>query len=484
MTEKIIFDIKAIDGQDKSVSLESLKERAIYTAKIEVDQHYEQIVISFETDNISWFACNVYDQNQLRGQALHFIDQPVKSLFIGKKEEFNSATSISGAISPGIWLIELEVLTKAKADIHLSLEYELRKQGKIADDYLKNQIDILTNVTKKEGTEKWYKGDFHTHTTYSDGSMTRTRNIESAQKQALDFFVATDHTVVTHYWPKQEKVIVFPGTELTSPGGHANFLFIERSIFNGCKLEDMYSEAGINKIIEANQDNGLFSINHPFLSPCAWMLKETKLNLVTALEICNDPTYADNHEATERALSLWSILLNDGYRITGIGGSDSHLLPEETYSNQTVPSLIGDPGTYVYAKQLSATELKSGIEAGHVVISRSGFIDYKIRGEENLLPGDQVVVTQCNLEVKLEESNKVNFQWIVDGKVEKVDQADESHFQVNFTDEGYHWIRVDLYDLEGTFIGTTNPFYWGEIEPQLETWGDALNEWKKESNSI
>src|SRR5699024_1179690 len=31
--------------------------------------------------------------------------------------------------------------------------------------------------------KRWYKGDFHTHTTYTDGEMTREENITMAKKQ-------------------------------------------------------------------------------------------------------------------------------------------------------------------------------------------------------------------------------------------------------------------------------------------------------------
>ena len=48
--------------------------------------------------------------------------------------------------------------------------------------------------------KKWYKGDFHTHSIYSDGKMTREENMVSAANQKLDFFVATDHNVLPTSW--------------------------------------------------------------------------------------------------------------------------------------------------------------------------------------------------------------------------------------------------------------------------------------------
>ena len=137
--------------------------------------------------------------------------------------------------------MEFEILTDAKEDIQLEVTYDCREQGEVASDYIENQKDIFVPVEANQAAEKWYKGDFHTHTVYSDGKMTRERNIESAKNQKLDFFVATDHNIMTHYWPVDHEVVMFPGTELTSPLGHANFLFAEKPIFTNCGLEDMYS---------------------------------------------------------------------------------------------------------------------------------------------------------------------------------------------------------------------------------------------------
>lgn len=484
MKNQMVIDLKPVPLQEESASMESMKDHVIYTAEIEVDKPYEQLVISFESHHIQWFTCNVYDEHQLRGPALHVMKQPLDTLSIGEIAAFNSPTSIPGTILPGTWTIEFEILTDAKEDMQLILTYDLHERGETSPDFIENHSDILINATPHQATEKWYKGDFHTHTNYSDGSMTREGNIESAKYQALDFFVATDHNVVTHYWPNQQELAIFPGTELTTPRGHANFLFVDQPVFNHCTLEDMYSEDGVNKIIETNQENGLFSINHPFLAPWAWELQETRLNTLTSLEICNDPTFADNTSATEKALSLWSVLLNDGYRITAIGGSDSHLLPEEKYPDAIQPSLIGDPATYVYAAELSTEGLKAGIQAGHVVVSRDGFIEYTISGEEALLPGDQVTIDACRLEVKLERNDVSKIQWMVDGMVEKTDEGQASHLDVDFTDDAYHWVRVDIYDEDDVFIGTTNPFYWNEKTTKLETWGDALNEWNKKSDPV
>ena len=75
------------------------KEYGIYRAQIEVDQVYEQLVISFYGNKIKWFTCIVYDQNdEIRGQVVQTNKKPLERLFIGREEQFNSATSQPGLI--------------------------------------------------------------------------------------------------------------------------------------------------------------------------------------------------------------------------------------------------------------------------------------------------------------------------------------------------------------------------------------------------
>lgn len=78
------------------------------------------------------------------------------------------------------------------------------------------------------------------------------------------------------------------------------------------------------------------------------------------------------------ALKLWDLLWKDGYKIRGIGGSDSHMLPSETYAESDKPSVIGDPCTYVLAQGLPAAETLEGVSKGHVYVSREVELDIRI----------------------------------------------------------------------------------------------------------
>ena len=61
-------------------------------------------------------------------------------------------------------------------------------------------------------------------------------------------------------------------------------------------------------------------------------------------------------------IAFWEKQLNAGYRITAIGGSDTHRPQEKT---------TGEPTTVVYALELSVSAILAGIKGG-TCLHRSG----------------------------------------------------------------------------------------------------------------
>ena len=82
------------------------------------------------------------------------------------------------------------------------------------------------------------------------------------------------------------------------------------------------------------------------------------------------------------------LLWQEGYRIYGIGGSDSHNLIEERYDGALEPSVAGDPGTYVFSKELTPTKLLQNLRKGHIYVSRYCTLEVEITADgETYLPG-------------------------------------------------------------------------------------------------
>lgn len=439
---------------------------------IDVADLVEQIEIILKLDSKQWCQLTIHDKAGPRGQVLKTHEQEKTVAFIGKTIQTTTATMITGDLPKGVWRVTYEIEGETEEQSPLFLEINQHQQVKQTE--LEMTEDIMENPIEKNKTG-WVRGDLHTHTIFSDGRMTREANLKSATKQQLEFFVATDHQVVTHHWPMSD-IAVYAGVELTTPLGHANFLGVNQLLITDYQIDQFQEEKEILATIQKNKHNGLFSVNHPFLKPWDWQLGELPLSLIDSMEICNDPTFSDNQEATEKALNMWSVLWNDGWKIAGVGGSDSHLLPTEKYPESDLPSLIGDPATFVYVNQLNQENLLKGIKLGKTMLSRIGKIEFNATDDEFVLPGQQITTKKGVLEVSVETGKKVKFEWILDGSIVQTDLGESAQYSYLIESEEFHWLRVDIRSDSGEFLGTITPVYWNGKLPTFVTWEEACHE--------
>lgn len=331
--------------------------------------------------------------------------------------------------------------------------------------HYQNEIDIYKDRVLCDD-EKWYAGDFHTHTFYSDGKLSREENLIVANMRDLDFITPTEHNVFHKTWPESNLLIV-PGMEFTSTLGHFNIIFSEISSLKKGELREFQTEDDFTKLLKSYADKGIVSLNHPFLAPWELKMGDFDLNNIITMEIINDPTYEDNHKANEMSLKAWSIMLNDGYKVVGIGGSDSHNIPQETYENSLFPSLIGDPKTWIYSKSLSKKDLKQALLDGKVSVSREDVIELQQNGNK----------FYAEVYRKNYHKSKLKIQWIVDGKIVKEIPSNTDFFEYNPGEE-YSWIRVDVRTEEDLLYGFTNPIIFNKEmkkNHELSTWNDLLD---------
>ena len=327
------------------------------------------------------------------------------------------------------------------------------------------EIDIYTDRSLCN-QERWYSGDFHTHTFYSDGKLSREENIVVANSRDLDFFAPTEHNVFHKTWP-DSNILIIPGMEFTSNWGHFNILFSKTSSLEEGELGKFDNEEDFTKLLDKYANFGIVSLNHPFLAPWELKMGSYELSKIKTMEIINDPTYGDNYNANEKTLKAWSILLNDGYTIVGIGGSDSHNIPCEVYENSLYPSLIGDPKTWIYSKSLSQNDLKNSLLEGKVSVSRENVI--KLSQDKNKF--------YAEVEQKSYHKSNLRIQWIINGEVIKETSNNTDDFEYEPRDE-FSWIRVDVRTEENLLFGFTNPIFFNEDKKkdhQLFTWNDLLD---------
>ena len=126
---------------------------------------------------------------------------------------------VSGEIYPGTWRLIVEthaVINKCRLNLKIRLNdrEETYDIPELAGPYR----PIWNRELPKNG---WVKGDFHSHSRHSDGSMTIEELVQNAIDRGLDFIFLTDHNKISGWeTAKDEKFPLFPGIEFTTFWGH------------------------------------------------------------------------------------------------------------------------------------------------------------------------------------------------------------------------------------------------------------------------
>lgn len=227
----------------------------------------------------------------------------------------------------------------------------------------------------------WYSGDFHTHTGHSDGFGCRdTRDnrtpcqvfqvAQAAHNQGLDFVAIADHNTVSHHHdimvlqPIYPDLLLLRSQEVTTFYGHANVHGTRLPIDFRLGFDDITVQTIQN---ETRTNGALFAIVHPgrptgdSCTGCGWSAEGTDYARVDAIEIVN----GTNVETDISGIPFWHERLNEGYRITAIGGSDDH----GAGFGRDKP---GTPTTVVFATELSEIALLEGVRLGNVYLKTQG----------------------------------------------------------------------------------------------------------------
>lgn len=455
-----------------------------------VDGLYKWMKLNIKLRHNAWFQLLLWDSSKvLRLQYLY--GRSPENVVISSDERTCSSCVVPGLIKEGKWSFQIITANADEENQYtievvcgndkLVLEKDFQPLGKAwvkYDEAMELNINAY-NGKSKEGT-KWYKGDFHTHTNVSDGKLTPVQLLEVAKKQELDFFVTTDHNIIQTGFPESE-VLVIPGIEITTPKGHFNAFNVKKWV-DILKEGAMSTEEGMNEILSKFKAQGaLCSMNHPALSPWAWLYKDTLLNNFDAVEIWNDPTFKGNiEEATEKALKLWNTLWMDGHIIWGIGGSDAHNLPTETYENSKMPSIIGDPATFVLSDALDAESIMKAVKQGKIYVSRGVVLKIEIEiGGERFYPGSnftEIVANEekiINYKVTLVEGvSDCEVIWIKDGEFQDKNALVKNiatEYAFPWKGEEYSWFRFEVRDHEGTLLAFANPIYKGSRKHEISS---------------
>ncbi len=338
----------------------------------------------------------------------------------------------------------------------------------------------------------WYRGDFHCHTHHSDGVLAPPELAQLGRTEKLDFFAITDHNTTNAYggFGADPGLLIIPGLEVTYKGGHFNVFGIEgehdwlaqMDTLPAPRAEDTYPT--LNALMERTAGLGLLnSINHPLLRPWAWEFADTELRHVHCLEVWNDPSWPDNQRDNPRAIKLWTEWLNDGYRITAIGGSDFHR-PVPPPNPPKPPDRLGLPSTFVYAENLSGQAILNALRQRRAWMSMGPRVTFRARlNGATYEIGDDLGQQGGALELTATVSECASPAWAqivrngaVIAEAEAADGRAELRFTTALDPTQPAWYRFDVYDQAGLMLAITNPIYAGlQRTPMRKTFGEFVD---------
>jgi hypothetical protein len=308
----------------------------------------------------------------------------------------------------------------------------------------------------------WYRGELHCHTHHSEASGSLEDLIATARAQELDFVAVTEHNTVSHMRELEafegQDLLLIPGMEITTDGGHANVWGIDRWIEFRCRKADEIAQV----VAEAKARDALISVNHPKEMGPPWTYgRESEFD---CMEVWQLAWFMLN----EQSMILWQRLLKEGHRLTAVGGSDYH---QEPFTGELGLITLGTPCNWIYAEELSVEGILAGIRAGHVFISEnpSGprlFLSAKVKNQQVIM-GDKMAVKPGTL---------IEFHCLVEGAAGTLlrVQSLEKSFQVTVGENKftYAWqeavdcktfYRVEVLDGSDTDQATvramSNPIY-------------------------
>jgi hypothetical protein len=226
----------------------------------------------------------------------------------------------------------------------------------------------------------WFVGDLHSHSGHSDGRTTTTggtripvpahRVFDAARAAGLDFIALTDHNTASHWLdvdrlqPYYDGLLLLHGREITTYRGHANAIGETR--FHDFRVSD----GRVSDALKGPAFDGAFvSINHPAVPDdercmgCRWTeLGADIAARINGVEVVN----ADRRAGALSGWPVWVDLLNRGFHVTAVGGSDEHT-PGESADRQ-----LGTPATVVYAAELSEPAIVAALKSGCVYVRTQG----------------------------------------------------------------------------------------------------------------
>ncbi|WP_343616835.1 CehA/McbA family metallohydrolase [Novosphingobium sp.] len=405
-------------------------------------------------------------------------------------DSYASSSYLPGPIHPGVWRLSLAVA---------SIRAGETSPYKVTVHFDHGAAAQVITPSPIRDTPGWYRGDLHTHTGESDAACQSQSGkavpcpvyftLDAAAKRGLDFLVVTDHNATSQVGflaelaPYFDRMLVIPGREMTTQYGHYNLLGI--TDFVDFRLGTP-GQSDINAMFDASAFSGaLISVNHPEIPTgedclgCGWSAPGTDYRRVSSIEVANGGLAADKghfDDGKGSGTAYWEDLLNKGFHLTGVGGSDNHdpIDGRAAISPVGAQSPVGTPTTVVYAQALSQPAILAGIKAGRVFIDvdgshRAALLDLTVRaGAKSAAMGGTLSrgkgqAMEATVSVRGMSGSMIDL--IIDGDHNSVPgggvlTGDNETLRIPLAPmQQARWLRVDVRDKDGKRLLIGNPVY-------------------------
>ncbi len=288
---------------------------------------------------------------------------------------------------------------------------------------------------RTEAPLRWYKGNFHTHTTNSDGDTVPEAVIWWYKEHGYNFLAFTDHNFLTETAPYQnlsdENFILIPGMEVSD-----RFENVPLHILALGLRDQTLNPAGGADVLGVLQNNvtairaagAVPVLCHPNFGWAYGADELSRIRDAVLFEVLNAHPAVNNagKNGVPSTEEMWDIVLTRGKRMFGLGTDDMHALA-------TYP---GKSWVMVRAPELTEKAVLAALESGDFYVSTGVTLD------EVRLKGSRI-----RLRIKPEEGiGYATFFIGSGGRILKSDSSLSPSFK--FSGKG-KYIRAKVVDSKG-----------------------------------
>lgn len=427
-----------------------------------VPENTTELVIEFnyQRDNHTVIDLGLKDPQRFRGWSGGSKQRLVIS------DSYATSGYLPGSVVAGQWQLVLgvpNIRPSISSDYHVKLYYNER-----ATEFSN------TNLNSEAG---WYRGDLHAHTGHSDGHCQSFMNkkiacplflsVQQAANRGIDFLALTEHNTLSQHnelialQPYFDNLLLMTGREITTFYGHINIFGVPEHI--PFEVTDGDIRSLQQEVIDKG---GIIIINHPALPSgeacmgCGWTAT-TDYNLIAGIEVINGSVMRDHGERFS-ARAFWHKLLDQGYKLAAVAGSDNHNGQIELHKAGD----IGRPSTFIYGSALQNDALLTGIKMGKTFIAmqpdsdRIPKLTASSAGETIGLGETLVVKSDSTVQVRLELENSTDYEVnFYAGKTKVTTPIKNGVAVLTLPAEELTWLTAEIVDEQKQLLYLTSPLY-------------------------